>query len=198
MSLYCKMFREIKYGVIEAILELPERANLLLTMIRIRSLPQEAPGAYGNSLSTRFHWRARLHQYLWRELQQREAPSIPFFQLHPQTPQRQRIDISRFQRAMLAHIQPRAASSCPGYNESVISALSTNASSVATSTVAVSNASEQASVVSEVEQIVTVDSDAESVDTTAAVAFGPVVKMKNTQEKQKVTAMAPGPSNRTS
>ena len=32
LSLYCKMFREIMYGVVKASLEMPERANFLLTM----------------------------------------------------------------------------------------------------------------------------------------------------------------------
>ena len=68
LSLYCEMFRDVMYGVIKASLELPERANFMLTMIRILALPEEAPGAEGNPMSTRFHWRAPLHQYLWRDL----------------------------------------------------------------------------------------------------------------------------------
>ena len=99
---------------------------------------------------------------------------------------------------MLAHIQPKAASTNPTYTESVISALSETASSVAAPSIAASNSSEQASGVSEVEQNITVDSDAVSVDTIAAVVFGPVVKMKKEKEKRKATAIAPEPSTSTS
>ena len=198
LSFYCEMFRDFMYGVIKAFLELPERAIFLLTMTRILALPDKAPGFDGNFLSTRFQWRAPLHQYLWRELQQGETPSTPHFLLYPQPPQRQPIDSSRFQRAMLAHNQPTAASSSLSCSESVISTLSETASSVAASTIAASHTSAQASVVSEAEQNITVESYAESVDTTVAVVFGPVVKMKKAQEKKKTTAMAPESSNSTS
>ena len=106
LSLYCEMFREVIFGVIRPSLEMPERANFMLTMTRILALPDEAPAAEGNPMSTRFHWRAPLHQNLWRDLQQGEIPGTPHFQLYPQPPQRQRVDIARFQRAMLSHIQP--------------------------------------------------------------------------------------------
>ena len=109
----------------------------------------------------------------------------PHFQLHPQAPQRQRVDASRFQRAMLTHIQPTVTSSIPDYNESVTSALSETTSSVAASSKALSNSRTQAGVVSEVEQNITVDSDAESVETSAFVAFGPLVKMNKAQEKKR-------------
>ena len=53
---------------------------------------------------------------------------------------------------MLAHIQPKAASSNPTYTESVMSALSETALSVAASSIAVSDSSEQANGVSDVDQ----------------------------------------------
>ena len=84
---------------------------------------------------------------------------------------------------MLANIQPTASSSNTTYTESVISTLFETASSMAAS-IAVSNSSKQARVVSEVEQNIAVDSDAESVNTTVAVVFGPVVKMKKAQQKK--------------
>ena len=43
------------HGVIKASLEMPERANFMLTMTKILALPDEAPGAEGNPMSTRFH-----------------------------------------------------------------------------------------------------------------------------------------------
>ena len=54
LSLYCEMFREVMYGVIKAFLEMPERANFMLIRTRILALPDEAPGAEGNPMSTRF------------------------------------------------------------------------------------------------------------------------------------------------
>ena len=115
----------------------------------------------------------------------RERPGTPHFQLYPEPPQQQRIDFSRFQRAMLAHIRPGMASPSPSHNESMIYVLIENASSVAASSIAVPNNSEQASVVSEIEQNITVDSDAESVDTTTAAVFGPVAKMKRALRKKE-------------
>ena len=133
LSLYCEMFRDVMYGVIKASLEMPERANFMLTMIRILALPDEAPGAEGNPMSTRFHWQAPLHQYLWRDLQQGEIPGTPHFQLYPQPPQRQRIDIERFQRAMLSHIQPSPASAPSTFTGSTVSLRADNAPSTVTS-----------------------------------------------------------------
>ena len=78
------MFSEIMCGVIKASLEMPERANFMLTMTRILALPGEAPGVEGNPMSTRFHWRAPLLQNLWRDLQHGEIPGTSHFQLHPQ------------------------------------------------------------------------------------------------------------------
>ena len=43
------------YGVIKASLEMPERANFMLTMTGILVLPDEAPGIQGKPMSTRFH-----------------------------------------------------------------------------------------------------------------------------------------------
>ena len=133
LSLYCELFRDVMYGVIKASLEMPERANFMSTMIRILALPDEAPGAEGNPMSTRFHWRAPLHQYLWRDLQQGEIPGTPHFQLYPQPPQRQRIDIARFQRSMLAHIQPSPSSAASTFTGSTVSLRADNAPSTITS-----------------------------------------------------------------
>ena len=193
LSLYCDMFRDIMYGVIKASLELPERANFMLTMTRILALPDEAPGAEGNHMSTRFHWRAPLHQYLWRDLQQGEIPDTPHFQLYPQPPQRQRVDIAKFQRAMLSHIQPSLSSAASTFTGSTVSLRADNAPSTTTS-----QPSEMAAGPSGQEQSVSVDSDAESVDTTAAVVFAPVSKIKKSLEKRKALAMAAGQSSSTS
>ena len=81
LSLYCELFQEVMFGVIRASLEMPERANFMLTMTRILVFPDKAPGAEGNPMSTRFHWRAPLHQNLWRDHQQGEVPGTPHFQL---------------------------------------------------------------------------------------------------------------------
>ena len=192
LSLYCEMFREVMFGVIRASLEMPERANFMLTMTRILALPDEAPAAEGNPMSTRFHWRAPLHQYLWRDLQQGEIPGTPHFQLYPQPPQRQRVDIARFQRAMLSHIQPSLSSAASTFTGSTVSLRVDNApSSTASQTPGVAAGS------SAPDQDVTVDSDAESVDTTAAVVFSPVNKMKKAKEKRKALAMASGQSSST-
>ena len=193
LSLYCEMFREVMFGVIRASLEMPERANFMLTMTRILALPDEAPAAEGNPLSTRLHWRAPLHQYLWRDLQQGEVPGTPHFQLYPQPPQRQRVDVARFQRAMLSHIRPPCSSTASTFTGSTISLRVDNApSSTASQTTEVAAGSNAP------DQDVTVDSDAESVDTTAAVVFTtPMNKMKRAIEKRKALAMASEQSSST-
>ena len=193
LSLYCEMFREVMFGVIRASLEMPERANFMLTISRILALPDEAPGAEGNPMSTRFHWRAPLHQYLWRDLQQGAIPGTPHFQLYPQPPLRQRVDIARFQRAMLSHIQPSLSSAASTFTGSKISLRVDNALSAATS-----QTPEVAAGASAPEQDITVDSDTESVDTTAAVVFGPANKIKKAIEKRKAMALASGQSSSTS
>ena len=192
LSLYCEMFREVMFGLIRASLEMPERANFMLTMTRILALSDEAPAAEGNPMSTRFHWRAPLHQYLWRDLQQGEIPGTPHFQVYPQPPQRQRVDIARFQRAMLSHIQPSLSSAASTFTGSTVSLRIDNApSSTASQTPGVAAGS------SAPDQDVTVDSDSESVDTTAAVVFAPANKMKKAIEKRKALAMASGQSSST-
>ena len=141
----------------------------------------------GNPMSTRFLWPAPLHQYLWRDLQQGEIPGTPHFQLYPQPPQRQRVDIARFQRAMLSHIQPSLSSAASTFTGSTVSLRVDNApSSTASQTPGVTAGS------SAPDQDVTVDSDSESVDTTAAVVFSPANKMKKAIEKRKALAMALG------
>ena len=137
------------------------------------ALPDEAPGAEGNPISTRFLWRAPLHQYIWRDLQQGDIPGTPHFQLYPQPEQRQRIDISRFQRAMLSNIQPSLSNAACTFTGSTVSLRTDNAPSNTTS-----HTPEVAAGSSGQEQNVIVDSDAESVDTTAAVVFAPVNKKR--------------------
>ena len=193
LSLFCEMFRGIMHGVIKASLEMPERENFLLTMTRILSLPDEAPGAEGNPMRTRFHWRAPLHQCLWRDLQQGEIPGTPHFQLYPQPPQRQKIDIARFQKAMLSHIQPSLSSAASTFTGSTVSLRAHNAPSTTTP-----QTPEVAAGSSGQEQKITVESDAESVDTTAAVVFAPVNKIKKSLEKRKALAMASRQSSSTS
>ena len=193
LSLYSKMFREVMYGVIRASLEMPERAIFRLTMTRILALPDEAPGAEGNPMSTRIHRRAPLHQYLWRDLQQGEVPGTPHFQLYAQPPQMQRLDIARFQREMSSHIQPSPSSAASTFTGSTVSLRADNAPSTI-----ISQTPEVAAGSSGQEQSITVDSDAESVDTTAAVVFAPVNKIKKSLEKRKPLAMALGQSESTS
>ena len=165
----------------------------MLTMTRILALPDEASGAEGNPMSTRFHWRAPLQQYFWRDLQQGEIPGTPHFQLYPQPPQRQRVDIARFQRAMLSHIQPSLSSAASTFAGSTVSLSAENAPSTTTSHIPEVAAGSHGQ-----EQNITVDSDAESVDATAAVVFAPVNKRKKSLEKKKALAMASGPSSSTS
>ena len=165
----------------------------MLTMTRILALPDEAPGAEGNPMSTRFHWRVPLYQFLWRDLQHGEILGTPHFQLYPQPPQRQVVDIARFQRAMLSQNQPSLSNSAPTSTGSTISHRADDASSTTAShtTDAVAGSSGQ-------EQSITLDSDAERVDTTAAVVFAPASKKKKALEKRKVMAMASGLPNSTS
>ena len=193
LSLYFEMFRDIMYGVIKACLEMPERANFMLTMTRFLALPDEAPGVEGNPMSSRFHWRAPLHQYLWRDLQHGEVPGTPPFQFYPQPPQRQRVDIARFRRAMLSHIQPSLSTPASTFTGSTVSKRADDASSTTAShtTEAVAGSSGQ-------EQNITVDSNAESVDTTAANVFAPVNKIKKLLEEMKAMARASGTSDSTS
>ena len=193
LSLYCEMFRRIMYGLVRASLEMPEGANFLLTMTRILALPDEAPGVEGNPMRTHFHWPAPLHQYLWRDFQQGEIPGTPHFQLYPKPPQRQKVDIARFQKAMLSHIQHSLLSAASTFTGSTVSLKADNAPSTTTS-----HTPEVAAESSGHEQNITVDSDAESLDTTAAVVFAPVNKIKKSLEKKKALAMASGQSSSTS
>ena len=166
LSVYFEMFMENMYGVIKASLETPERANLLLTLTRILALPDEAHGVEGNPMSTHFPWRAPFHQSFWRDLQHGEIPETPHFQLYPQPPWRQRVDIARFQRAMLSNIQPSLSNSASTFTENTVSNRADDASSTTAS-----HTTEAAAGSSVPEQNITVDSDAESNDTTAAVVL---------------------------
>ena len=193
LSLYCEMFREIMYGVIKASLEMPKCANLMLTMTKILALPDEAPRVEGNPMSTRFHWRAPLHQYRWRDLQQGEIPGTFRFQLYPQPPQRQGLNIARFQKAMESHIQPSLSNSA-----SIFTGRTTSNRADDVSFTTASHTTEAVAGSSVQEQNITLDSDAESVQTTTADVFAPASKMKKAFEKRTAMAMASGLSNSTS
>ena len=102
------------------------------------------------------------------------------------------MDIARFQRAMLSHIRPSLSSAASTFTGSTFSLRVDKApSSTASQTPEVAAGS------SAPEQDVTVDSDAESVDTAAAVVFAPVNKLKKAIEKRKALAMASGQSSST-
>ena len=105
----------------------------------------------------------------------------------------QRVDIARFQRAMLSHIQPPLSNSASTFTRSTISNRADD-----TSSFTVSHTTEVVAGSSGQEQNITVDSDAESVDTTAVVVFAPASKMKKALEIRKAMAMASGLSNSTS
>ena len=95
-------------------------------------------------------------------------------------------------RAKESHIQPSLSSAASTFTGSTVSLRVDNAPS---STAA--QAPEVAAGSSAPDQDVTVDSDAESVDTTAAFVFAPVNKMKKAIEKRKALAMALGQSSST-
>ena len=93
---------------------------------------------------------------------------------------------------MLSHIQPLLSSAVSTFTRSTVSLRADNAPSAAPP-----QTPEVAAGSSAPEQDVTVDSDAESVDTTTAVVFAPVNKMKKAIEKRKALAMASGQSSST-
>ena len=91
---------------------------------------------------------------------------------------------------MLSHIQPSLSTSASAFTGGTVSNRADDASSTTAShtTELVAGSSGQ-------EQNITVDSDAESVDTTTAVVFATASKMKKALEKRKAMAMASGSSN---
>ena len=103
------------------------------------------------------------------------------------------MDSARFQRAMLSHIQPSLSSAASTFTGSTVSLRADNAPSTTTS-----HTPEIAARSSGQKQNITVDSDAENVDTTAAVVFAPVNKIKKSLEKRKALAMASAQSSSTS
>ena len=94
---------------------------------------------------------------------------------------------------MLSHIQPSLSNSTCTFTGSTVSNRADDASSTTAS-----HATEPVAGSSVQEQNVTVDSDAESVDTTAAVVFAPASKMTKALEKRTAMAVASGSSNSTS
>ena len=103
------------------------------------------------------------------------------------------MDIARFQRAMLSHIQPSLSSAASTFTGSTVSLRADNAPSTTTS-----HTPEVAAGSNGQEQNITVDSHAESVDTTATVVFVPVNKINKSLEKRKALTMALGQSSPTS
>ena len=91
---------------------------------------------------------------------------------------------------MLSHIQPSPSSAACTFTGSMVSLTVDNAPSTVTS-----HTPEVAAGSCGQEQNITVDSDAESVDTTAAVVFAPVNKIKKSLEKRIALAMAAGQSS---
>ena len=169
LSIYCEMFREILLAVFKASLERPERTHFLLTLARYLSLKDDAPQASSNPMSTRYHWRGPMHTTIWAELQREEVPGAEQYQVYPQPPRRPRVDVSQFQRAMLAHITSSAATST----------ITTPSASTFTASTRPRNREFDSDDVSQTETEITVnvDSDADSVDTTAAVVFTPAAKL---------------------
>ena len=58
------MTRETLMAVINAAVERPERTYFHLTLTRVLVLPDLAPRAEGNPLSTRFHWNSPMHEVM--------------------------------------------------------------------------------------------------------------------------------------
>ena len=162
------MFRENLLAVFKASLERPERTNFLLTLARYLALKDDAPQAARNPRSTRYHWRGPMHTAIWAELQ-REVPGAEHYQVYPQPPRRPCVDVSQFQRVMLAYISSSAATS----------SITTPAASTFTASTRGRNREFDCDEVSqtETEISVNVDSDTDSVDTTAAVVFTPAAKL---------------------
>ena len=178
LSLYCEMTRQILMAVIQASIEKPERSNFMTTLVRILALPDEGPRAEGNPLSTRFHWRAPMHQYMWSWVQHGESPWDRSFQVHPQPPHRPRVDINSFQRAMFRHLTLDNETST-----------TTTAVSTPTTVSSTTSASRAGAAVFDADS-----SDTESVNTTAAVIFPTpskrkVLQKRNSRTREESTSM---------
>ena len=175
LSIYCAMTREILMAVINAAMERPERTHFLLTLTRVLALPDLAPRAEGNPLSTRFHWKSPMHEVMWSWLQAGESPWDFPYQMYPQPPARPRVDIATFQRAMFTHLLPSTSA--------------TPATTTATPTTSTATIAE--TVTQELEVNVEVESDTDSVDTTAAVIFTPP-RLTKKDIKRPVPISPPG------
>ena len=185
MSIYCEMFREILLAVFKASLERPEGTNFLVTLARFLALRDDAPQSAGNPMSTRYHWRGPMHTAICAELQ-REVPGAEHYQVYPQPPRRPRVDLSQFQRAMLAHISSSVDTST----------ITTPAASTFTASTRERSRefdSDDVSQCTEAELSINVDSDTDSVDTTAAVVFTPAAKLikRLTANKEETTSACP-------
>ena len=166
-------FPSLLQAVIRASFEKEERQHLLLTLARILALPDDAPRSEGNPLSNRFHWRGPMHGAMRAWLQTGESPLDCPFQMFRQPPHRQRLNMTLFNRAMVPHlpdmVSSQALAPTPGKNR-------------------------RTSVVTETD----VESDAQSVDTTAAIICVPPHKRKEVQPKViplEPVALRPSSSN---
>ena len=171
----------------KASLERPERTNFLLTLAIYLALQDDAPQAAGNPITTRFHWRGPMHTTNWAELQKEEIPGSEHYQVYPQPPRRPRVDLSQFLRAMLAHVSTSAATSN----------ITTATASTFTASTKGSNRefdSDDVSQWTEGEISINVDSDKDSVDTTAAVVFTPAAKLIKSLTASQDETTGAGPS----
>ena len=180
------MFREILLAVFKASLERPERTNFLLTLARYLALKDDAPQASGNPMSTRYHWRGPMHTAIWAELQREEVPGAEHYQVYPQPPRRPRVDVSQFQRAMLAHISSSAATPTD----------TTPAASTFTASTRPRNREFDKDDVNQAETEISVNiySDTDIVDTTAAVVFTPAAKLLKRLTANREETDGAGPS----
>ena len=165
LSLYCEFTRQILMAVFQVAMEKRERANFMATMTRILALPDEGPRAEGNPLSTRFHRKGPMHQYMWGWVQHGESPWDRSFQVYPQPPHRPRVDITTFQRAMFQHLSIESSA-----------ATTTTPTSTTVSTSTTTPRVEPAAFDADC-------SDTDSVNTTASVIFPTASKRKILHKK---------------
>ena len=127
-----------------------------------------------------------MHTAIWAELQREEVAGAEHYQVYPQPPRRLRVDVSKFQRAMLAHVSSSAATST----------ITTPAASIFTSSTWGKNREFDSDDLNQTktEISVNVDSDTDSVDTTAAVVFTPAAKLTKRLTANKEETDGAGPS----
>ena len=126
-----------------------------------------------------------MHTTICAELQREEVPGAEQYQVYPQPPRRTRVDVSQFQRAMLALNSSSAA----------FSTVTTPAASTFTASTRGRNREFDSDDTSqtETEMSVNVDSDTDSVDTTAAVVFEPAANLLKRLTANKEEGDGAGP-----